>query len=92
MIDTILKIFTDWRFITSFIVFLVIITLLFFKNEFKIKLNFKKKNRKTEESNKKSQIEDDEPGKLIVPNSTYEILDKAGLIHSREDKKGKYEV
>ncbi len=86
-LDIIYKIFTEKIFIISFLVFSSVMTLLFYSS-----LPFKKAETKRRKTVKRKVIIEekpfkgtDNPGKLIVPETTYNTLKKEGLIHSPEE-------
>lgn len=91
MFEIIIEVLTDWQVIAAATLFILILVLLFSD---KSTVNFSKTRkavRKKKKSTKDKQTENspvhkDEPGKLYVPDSTYEILKKEGIMHSHDDK------
>lgn len=87
ILKIILNVLTDIRFIISFIAFFLVITVLFYSQN---RLGFKRNIKKSKRKKQAPQIEPDtpkkdEPGKLYVPDSTYEILKKEGIMHNVDE-------
>lgn len=96
MIKVVIKVVTSWQVIAAATLFIVILVLLFSDrskvNLFKSKKVTKEKRaftRKKKDNNdkqtKNSTNRKEEPGKLYVPDSTYEILKKEGIMHNHDD-------
>lgn len=88
--NLLIKLFTDWRFITAVSVFLVVLVVIFVKYQASRYLK-RNKNRKSPlkkavpAKQHKQPLKQEESGKLYVPASNYDVLKKEGLIHPPEE-------
>lgn len=84
MVDIVGSLIKDWKFLLALVLFIGVMTALFYKHD-GIKIKRVKKSRKiVSKKQVEIKVPEDEPGKLYVPDSTYDILKKEGLMHSRE--------
>lgn len=81
MVKILIEVFTDLKFIIAFVFFISIITLLFYRPNKRKSKRKKKKFIKSKVEESQVKVVKDEPGKLYVPDSTYEILKNEGLMH-----------
>lgn len=97
MIGIIIEVLSNWQVIAAATLFILILVLLFSdkstvsfskprKPARKKKALTKKKKSTKDKQTENSPVHKDEPGKLYVPDSTYEILKKEGIMHSHDDK------
>lgn len=82
MLEIIIKVITNREVVIASVFFLIIIYILFPTPVIRIKTGLRKRKPKREKRKSKKNLEEkkaikkeiDEPGKLYVPDSTYEIL------------------